>query len=112
MPDVRPPMPGPIVQSNFLGVEDAIRHVPFPISKRDLLEQIDEESSALLGGRNVELRSLVKDLRDDFFDSEDEFREALEREYGPQSDEVEGEATPLAPHREALDVQQTEEQRP
>lgn len=97
MPDVRPPMPGPIVQPNFLSVEEAVRHVPFPISKKDLLEQIDDEASALLGGRNVDLRDIIKDLRDDFFATEDEFREALEREYGPLSDEAEAEARPLVP---------------
>lgn len=81
MPDPRPPVPGPIVQPNFLSVEEAVGDITFPISKKDLLDQLTEDASALVAGRNMDLHEMIKDLHDDFFDSEDEFREALEREY-------------------------------
>lgn len=78
----RPPMPGPILQPNFLNVEEAVATVLFPISKRELIEQLGE-GTVIVRGRNVDLHTLIKDLHDDRFESEDEFREALERQYGP-----------------------------
>lgn len=77
-----PPAPGPVVTPNLAAIEEALRPVTFPISKRDLLDQLSDEDSVVLNGRNVDLRTLVKDLHDDFFETEDEFRSALESEYG------------------------------
>ena len=98
MPDVRPPTPGPIVQPNFLSVEEAVGDITFPISKRDLLEQLSDDASAIVAGRNVDLHEMIKDLHDDFFHSEDEFREALERQYvtTPEDLDTPG-ALPTAP---------------
>lgn len=75
-----PPPPGPMVTPNFLMVEEAVGNVTFPISKRELMEQLGD-GTTLFNGRNVDLHDLVRDLNDDFFESEDEFRSALEREY-------------------------------
>ena len=77
-----PPAPGGFVTPNLSAIEDAIRPVTFPISKRDLLDQLADEDTVMLNGRNLDLRTLVKDLQDDYFDDEDEFRSALESEYG------------------------------
>ena len=77
-----PPAPGPFVEPNLEAIEEAIRSVTFPISKRDMMDQIADEDTVVLNGRNVDLRTLVKDLPDDFFDSEDEFRRAVEATYG------------------------------
>ena len=77
-----PPAPGPFVEPNIEAIEEAIRSVTFPISKRDMLDQISEEDTVVLNGRNKDLRTLVKDLPDDFFDDEDEFRRAVEQVYG------------------------------
>lgn len=77
-----PPAPGGFVTPNLSAIEEAIRPVTFPISKRDLLDQLADEDTVVLNGRNLDLRTLVKDLHDDFFDNEDEFRSALESEYG------------------------------
>lgn len=83
-----PPAPGPFVQPSFLGVEEALEHVTFPISKKDLLEQLVDGESALLDGRNIDLRELVKDLHDDFFDTEEELHTALERTFGARDEEA------------------------
>lgn len=77
-----PPAPGPFVEPNLEAIEEAIRSVTFPISKRDMLDQISEEDTVVLDGRNRDLRTLVKDLPDDFFDDEAEFRRAVEETYG------------------------------
>lgn len=79
---MHPPPPGPVVQPNVTAIENALRNITFPISKREMLDEIGEEETIILGGRNVELRTLVRDLNDDFFDTEDEFRTALEVTYG------------------------------
>lgn len=79
-PDAHPPIPGGIVQPNFLTVEEAVGDVTFPISKKDLLEQVGD-GTTMLHGRNIDLHDLIKDLHDDFFESEEDFRAALEREY-------------------------------
>jgi hypothetical protein len=73
-----PPAPGSIVQPNVSAIENALRDITFPISKKDMIDQIADEDTIVLAGRNVELRQLVRDLPDDFFESEDEFREHLE----------------------------------
>lgn len=77
----RPPAPGGVVTPNFLMIEEAVANVTFPISKRDLLEQIGD-GTAIFNGRNVDLHDFIRDLNDDFFETEDEFRSALEVEYG------------------------------
>ena len=82
--NARPPTPGPFVRPNFLAIMDAV-DVPFPISKRELLEQV-EEDTVLLGGRNVSLHDLIKDIHDDYFESESEFLDALETHYTALAD--------------------------
>lgn len=82
-----PPVPGGIVTPNFLGVMEALSTITFPISKRDLLEQVGE-GTVILRGRNVALHDLVKDLHDDFFESEDELRTVLEQEMGLAPEDV------------------------
>lgn len=96
-PDVRPPMPGPFVQPNFLAVMEAVHSIPFPISKRELIDQIGD-GTVLFQGRNVDLHELIKDLHDDYFESEEELRDALERDYATPGDaETEGGALPSGP---------------
>lgn len=92
-----PPPPGDIVQPDLNAIEEALRDVTFPISKRDLLEQIGEDETIVLGGRNVDLRDLVRDLNDDFFDSEDEFRTVLENALGARGDGAEALVLPAPP---------------
>lgn len=77
------------MKPNFVSIEEALARVAFPISKRDLMEQLDDSATALYRGRNLELRTLVRDLDDDFFDSEEELHGALERQYGTQDDDEE-----------------------
>lgn len=79
---VHPPAPGPFVEPNLEAIEEAIRAITFPISKRDMLDQIADEDTVVLNGRNLDLRTLVKDIPDDFFDDENEFRRAVEQTYG------------------------------
>lgn len=81
-----PPAPGGIVHPNYLSIEEALGNVTFPISKQDLMAQLEGGVSALLNGRNVDLRELVRDLNDDFFDNEEELHDAMEREYGLTGD--------------------------
>ena len=92
-----PPAPGPFVQPNLTAIEEAVRDVTFPISKRELMERIDEDETIVIEGRNVELRTLVRDLRDDFFESEDEFRTRLEEAYGDRADGAEAQVLPFPP---------------
>lgn len=80
MRETHPPMPGPVVQPNFLAVMEAVGDVTFPIAKRELIEQVGD-GTVILAGRNVELHELIKDIHDDFFESESEFLAALERHY-------------------------------
>lgn len=75
-----PPAPGPVVSPNFLMVEEAVGNVTFPISKRELMEMIGD-GTVIFNGRNVDLHDIIRDLNDDFFESEDDFREALELQY-------------------------------
>lgn len=82
-----PPPPGPFVEPNLAQVEEALRVVTFPISKRDMLDQIGEEDTIVVNGRNVDLRTFVKDLDDDLFEDEAEFREAVERNYAALLDD-------------------------
>ena len=70
-----------MVTPNFLMVEEAVGNVTFPISKRELMEHLGD-GTTLFNGRNVDLHDLVRDLNDDYFESEDEFRTALELQYG------------------------------
>lgn len=81
-----PPPPGDIVTPNFLAVEEALGSVTFPITKGDLLEFVGD-GTALLGGRNVDLRTIILGLNDDVFEDEESFREALERRYANASPE-------------------------
>jgi hypothetical protein len=88
MPDnAHPPTPGPVVQPNFLAVFEALGDVTFPISKRDLLEQVGD-GTVVLEGRNVELHTLIKDIHDDFFDDEAELQAAFERHYAGEPEDI------------------------
>lgn len=66
-----------MVDNDLTTVERAVDRFTFPISKLDLMEGISDDETFLMDGRNVGLRTLVRDLNDDFFETEDEFREAL-----------------------------------
>lgn len=92
-----PPAPGPFVQPNLAAIEEAVRDVTFPISKRELMERIPEDETVVMEGRNVDLRTLVRDLNDDFFESEDEFRARLEDAYGDRADGAEAQILPFPP---------------
>lgn len=83
----RPPPPRGILTPNFLAVEEAVGNVTFPISKRELMDALGD-NTVLLGGRNVDLHDLVRDLNDDYFESEDEFRAALEVQYAGLFDAI------------------------
>lgn len=60
----------------------------FPISKRELLEQVGD-NTVVFEGRNVALHDIIKDVHDDFFESEEELLEALETIYVPTVEETE-----------------------
>jgi hypothetical protein len=93
-----PPRPGPFVRPNISVIMEALRDVTFPISKRDIMDGLSEEDTIVMGGRNVELRLLVRDLNDDHFESADEFREALELTYGDRTEpRVEAMILPMPP---------------
>lgn len=95
--NARPPTPGPFIQPNYLAVMEAVATVAFPISKRELLDQVGEET-VILQGRNVSLHDLIKDVHDDYFDSEDELLGAIEAEYtAAGTDETEGGTLPTGP---------------
>lgn len=81
-----PPVPGPVVQPNFLSIEEALGDITFPISKRDLLDQI-QDGTAIYAGRNVDLSDIVSDLHDDFFEREEDLHAALESRFGATDDE-------------------------
>lgn len=98
MPNGHPPIPGPMVQPNYLPVEEALAHVTFPISKKDLLAQVGD-TTVLFDGRNVDLQEMVAQLHDDFFDSEEELHAALEVAFPVPEDERE--SVPLAPGERA-----------
>ena len=66
---------------NFLAVEEAVGNITFPISKRELMDTLGD-GTVLFEGKNVDLHDLVRDLNDDYFESEGEFRTALEMQYG------------------------------
>lgn len=72
-----PPTPGPFVQPNSLPVMEAMGGVPFPISKRELIEEVGDRT-VLIDGRNVSLHDLIKEIHDDYFETEAEFVAALE----------------------------------
>ena len=92
-----PPTPGPFVQPNFLAVMEAVGDVAFPISKRELIEQVGDDT-VLFQGRNVALHDLIKDIHDDYFDSEDELLAAMETEYArPDEAEADGGVLPAGP---------------
>lgn len=55
--------------------------VTFPISKRELMLEVGEETT-IFQGKNASLHDLIRDLADDYFDSEDELHDALEACYG------------------------------
>ncbi|GEM_PF-6048351 len=99
MPE-HPPVPGPLVMPNFLAVEEALGDVTFPIAKRDLLDIIgagDEAPTALLGGRNVDLADLVAELSEDYFESEEDFRAAMERRFAALPNDPDPEPLPTGP---------------
>ena len=86
-----PPNPGGVVAPNFLAIEEAVATVTFPVSKREMMDMMGD-GTVLFGGRNVALHDLVRDLDDDYFETEGDFHDALERRYagaldGQQSDE-------------------------
>lgn len=97
-----PPAPGPVLTPNFLAVEEALGNVTFPIAKRDLLEMIqagdaDASPTALLNGRNVELADIVAEMSQDWFDTEDDFRAAMERHYANAEADASPEPLPSGP---------------
>ena len=75
-----PPVPGRFAEPNFLAIEQALGDVTFPIDKKDLLLEVDGKT-VLVNGQNLDLRELIKDLHDDYFDSMDEMHVALERAF-------------------------------
>lgn len=85
------------MQPNLVAIEDALRDVTFPIGKRELMDQLDDERTVIVGGRNVDLRTLVRDLPDDYFESEEEFRGLLEDAYGMSGDGAETIIVPAPP---------------
>lgn len=91
-----PPPPGPTVRPNFLAIMEAISDITFPISKRDLLDQLGDDT-VLFQGTNFSLHDLVKDIHDDQFATDAEFLDALENLYTPSEDEE-----PAAPERASL----------
>lgn len=99
MPD-HPPPPGPVVTPNFLAIEEAFGTITFPISKRDLLHTLldgDESPTALLQGRNVDLADVVAELSEDYFETEDDFRAALESAFGLGNADPDPEPLPTGP---------------
>lgn len=92
----RPPNPGGFVRPNVTIIEEALRDVTFPISKRELMDRISDGRTVVLNGRNVDLRTLVRDLNDDFFESDQEFREVLEIAYA-DIDRLEADDLPMPP---------------
>ena len=80
-----PPPPGDILTPNFLAIEEALGNVTFPITKRDLLDQVSE-GSALVGGQNVDLEDIVAKLPADYFETEEDLRSSLEEVYGLAED--------------------------
>jgi hypothetical protein len=97
MPESHPPAPGPFVEPNVKAIEDAVRDVTFPISKRELIERIGEDQTIILRNRNVDLREIVRSLRDDYFESEGEFRDELEDQLGHAADGAESIMLPMPP---------------
>lgn len=93
MAPAHPPTPGDIVTPNFLTVEEALANVTFPISKRDMMEQV-ADATVIFDGRNMDLHDLVRDLNDDFFDDEAELLRALEYKYGMIQEHAELAQTP------------------
>jgi hypothetical protein len=92
-----PPRPAGFVRPNVGAIEEALRDFTFPISKREMMEQLTEEDTVILEGRNVDLRTLVRDLNDDYFESADEFHEALETTYGERAQDAEAIVLPMPP---------------
>lgn len=92
-----PPTPRRFTQPNFLGIEHAVADVTFPIDKRDLMLEVDGKT-VLVQGANHDLRELVKDLNDDYFDSIEEFHVALENHFRTAFDqEVSDPDAPVQP---------------
>jgi hypothetical protein len=61
------------------------------------MAELTDEDTVIVGGRNVDLRTLVRDLNDDYFESADEFHEALETTYGERADGAEAMVVPMPP---------------
>src|SRR5581483_12026172 len=96
-----PPAPGPVMTPNFLAIEEALATVTFPIGKRDLLDTLGAQDpdlvpTALVNGRNVDLADLVAEMSQDWFETEDDFRSALEQRFGLAED-PEPEPPPTGP---------------
>lgn len=83
MPDGHrgPPAPGPLIDPNIEAIVRAVDRFTFPMSKREMLERLDDSETVIVNGRNVEVRTLVRDLNDDYFEDEGEFREAVRLQY-------------------------------
>lgn len=77
------------MRPNLLPVEEALADVTFPISRKDLLDQVEDGSTALVDGRNVALRDLIHEVHDDFFETEDELLAALETAYAGREEHQE-----------------------
>lgn len=73
----RPPLPGTFTAPNLLAIEEAVAQITFPISKRELVAEV-EGKTVFFGGRNVDLQELIRDLNDDYFESEEEFHSVLQ----------------------------------
>lgn len=94
MPNRAPPTPGRFTEPNFLAIEEAVARATFPISKIELMREVDG-ATVLVNGSNRDLRELVKDLHDDHFDNIEEFHAALEAAFSDEFDtEVGDEAAP------------------
>lgn len=93
----RPPAPGGFVAPNLTAIEDAVRDATFPISKKDLLDQVGAEDSVVVGGRNVDLRTIIRDLPDDYFETEQEFHDRLQDFYGYEAHGAEAHDLPMPP---------------
>lgn len=92
-----PPAPRRFAQPSFLAIEEALRNVPFPISKAELVAELEDET-VLVAGENRDLAQIIRDLHDDFFDTEEEVHLALERSFRAAFDgEVGEETAPPAP---------------
>lgn len=91
-----PPPPGTFTAPNLLAIEEAVGHVAFPISKKELIAEVDGRT-VFFAGRNVDLTDLIRDLNDDYFDSEAEFQTVLQNALTNLAAEAGDESAPAQP---------------